>query len=739
MLEKYYSASKDKNTFKQNIAAPYIRKSINIDNLNDEYFLYISVIGIYELSVNGKIINKGYLLPYRTNPNHVVYFDKYDLNSYLQKGENVIGIILGNGFSNSICDTWDFDKLSWANAPKISLEIYKNNKVLCDVSSFKCHPSEVIFDDYHLGEHIDANKIIEGWNKPNFDDGGWDDLIEVTAPLGEKMAHPNFYPMCYEVVKPIKSFKSKNGYVFDFGSSFAGVYEINIKGSKNHLIKLFMGDAIREDKSVFTDNIACFSKLPYEYRYYDWFILSGGNDTFRNRFNYKAGRFVELYDLSEEEYKTIQFKMFKISSLSPNSGNYFRCDNEIINQIQTLVINSDISNYFYFPTDCPHREKNGWTGDAALSSEQFLLNFSCFEQQKEYLKNVIKAQNQEGTIPGIVPTDTWGFAWENGPGWDIVLFELPLRSYIYSGDIEFLNLVHEPIQKYLKYMETKANEKGLFAYGLGDWLPARIKTPLEIIDSLTCKNICDLAAQIFHYLDDKENEKYALDFSKRIKEAFNSHYIVNYDLGYVTQAWCAMSLAFNMTEGKQKEEVINNLYYLLQVSNYHIEFGANANRYFWRVLGDLNEGDIAIKMMAQDGYGSFKDMIDKKGTTLFEAFKAFNGTLENLPSKFVNSMESFNHHFWGDISSFFYRYLAGIRIDKPNTLSFAPIFTKYVNDIDACVNGIKVKINKKDGGFAVNLYIPKGIKATLKVPDGYRSNTTQLKEGINDFFFALDN
>ena len=737
MLEKYYSATAKFNTVEEQVPAPYLRKSFNVDSFDARYELYISVVGIYELTINGVVINKGYLLPYRTNPNHIVYIDKYQLNKYLRLGENVIGVMLGNGFSDPASDGWDFDKVSWRHAPKIALEVHKDEYKIFDVSSFRTHPSEVVFDDFYYGDHIDANKIIEGWNLPDFDDSGWKEMIEVESPKGERLPHPSFYPTAYEEVKPVKVIKGPEGYIYDFGSSFTGMYQIKIKGEKGKVIRLFMNDAIREDKTIFLDNVATFCNVPLEYRQFDWFILSGKEDTFRNRFSYKAGRFVELKGLSDEEAKIVDITMWKVSSLEvPN--NHFKCDNEIINKLQSCVINSDISNFFYFPTDCPHREKNGWTGDACMSAEQMLLNFSCFDQFKEWLKSIIKAQNEEGTIPGIVPTDTWGFAWGNGPGWDELLFELPLRSYIYSGDIEFLEMVHEPIIKYLHYMETKKNEHGLFMYGLGDWDPVRSHTPREVIDTLVCKHIADSGAQIFTYLKDEENAKYAKELSESIREAFVKHYGVEHDCRYITQAWASMSLYYDIFKGEQKKEALGMFYDTLKFANYYMDFGVSGNRVFWRLLADLNEVDLAVKMMTQDGYFSFKKWLDQGATTLFETFDCFDGSVENLPIYMPRNIYSFNHHFWGDISSFFYRHLAGLQINQPFVLEFAPSLGKEIKDVDANVGEIKVHIKYKNDKYNVCLYIPEQYRAVLKSPQGFKSSINELKPGLNEFYFVKE-
>ena len=103
----------------------------------------------------------------------------------------------------------------------------------------------------------------------------------------------------------------------------------------------------------------------------------------------------------------------------------------------------------YFPTDCPQREKNGWTGDAALSADQYLTYFDCARSLKEWLRNIFKAQNRDGAIPGIVPTHDWGYAWGSGPSWDNVMFELPYRIYQHTGDTEFLSEAAPYLLKYL--------------------------------------------------------------------------------------------------------------------------------------------------------------------------------------------------------------------------------------------------------------------------------------------------
>ena len=158
----------------------------------------------------------------------------------------------------------------------------------------------------------------------------------------------------------------------------------------------------------------------------------------------------------------------------------------------------------------------------------------------------------------------------------------------------------------------------------------------------------------------------------------------------------------------------------------------------WRVLANLDEMDLAIKMMTQDGRFSFKKWLDQGATTLFEAFIDMDATVECVPKDAYIHFTSLNHHFWGDISSFFYRHLAGLQIDEPNHLKFAPRFAKDINQIEARVGKISVNIDKVDNKCYVKLNLPKGVVATIDLPSYCRCSIDQLMEGKNEFTILIN-
>ena len=187
-------------------------------------------------------------------------------------------------------------------------------------------------------------------------------------------------------------------------------------------------------------------------------------------FTYHGFQYVLVKGITREQAteKLLTYLVMN-SDIAERGG--FACSDPVVNALQTFTRRSTLSNFYYFPTDCPHREKNGWTGDAALSAEHTLLNLAPETSYKEWLRNVREAQNERGAFPGIVPAATdWSFGW-NGPAWDAVITCLPYFTYVYRGDKSILAENATSIFRYCNYLAENLNDKGLVELGLGDWCP----------------------------------------------------------------------------------------------------------------------------------------------------------------------------------------------------------------------------------------------------------------------------
>lgn len=431
----------------------------------------MAVCGFYDLWLNGEKITRGYLAPYISNPDDLVYADEYKLT--LQAGENVLALLLGNGFQNNPGGyIWDFDKATFRSAPKFALTICDTDgkTLLVSDTTWKTAPSAILADDYRFGVHYDARQEIPGWNLPGFADTNWAEALLSEVPGGE-IRIADVAPVIMEKeITPVSILRSGNGYIYDFGENNAGVCRLRICGKAGQTVELRHAEEVI-DGDIRLDNIwftRDFWERDRKIVHLDTYTCKGdGEEVYEPPFTYHGFRYVRVDGITEEQ-ATPALLTYVVLHTELHTRGDFTCSDETANTVQEITRRSILSNFHHFPTDCPHREKNGWTGDVAVSAEAVVLNFDPERNYHEWIRNVCKAQNEQGKIPGIVPTGGWGFGM-NGPAWDSALVWLPFLAYVYRGETVMIEEAAPAFLAYLRYLRNGADQNGLIHFGLGDW------------------------------------------------------------------------------------------------------------------------------------------------------------------------------------------------------------------------------------------------------------------------------
>jgi alpha-L-rhamnosidase len=150
----------------------------------------------------------------------------------------------------------------------------------------------------------------------------------------------------------------------------------------------------------------------------------------------------------------------------------------LLNKIYRAGIWSYLNNAHGYPTDCPTREKNGWTGDAHLAAQQGLLNFDSAAFYEKWMNDIADAQWPEGDVPAIVPTQGWGR--HLGPAWDSAYLLIPWYVYHETGDPRILDSHYDGMRRYVDYLAANQAKDFIVSYGLGDWSPYEAQTPADI-------------------------------------------------------------------------------------------------------------------------------------------------------------------------------------------------------------------------------------------------------------------
>ncbi len=710
--QKFASEDLERSTYERAVRAPIFRKSFTIDIEPIEAKINICGLGFYDLFVNGRKITKGYLAPYISNPDHYVYYDVYDILPELVKGENVIAVMLGDGFTNGKTNIWNLKDNSTNSSPRlaVSVDIASSGETLhFEVDDFVCKKGPILFNDLRSGVFYDAGLEEKGWTSPGFAEKGWHAPIMVSQPRGiprvceaepirvyrhispvsivkgeltDTYKHSEQITEFLKTITPFEGQAAKTGgYIYDFGENNSGIFRLRINGVRGQKIDIQCAEQLSDGKVDYS-NIGFF---PDGFSQRDIYYLSGeGEEIFEPMFVYHGFRYIYISGITEEQ-ATPDLLTFLVMSSSLEQRGGFECSDPVANKIYEMGRRSDVSNFFYFPTDCPHREKNGWTGDASVSAEHMIMTIGAEKSWHEWLNNIRAAQTEDGMLPGIVPTCDWGYEWGNGPAWDSVLFNLPYFAYKYRGDIEIIRENADSMLKYLKYIALKRDNRGIVEIGLGDWVPVGDReaddydADLGFTDSVMVLDMCTKASEMFESVGLLDHMKFAQSMKEEMLSAIRSEYI---DFNTLTvknrcQTSQAMGIFYDVFDASEKSRAFDVLMEIIRSDNYSITSGFLGLRVIFHVLSEFGESETAYMMITKKEFPSYGYWVEKGETTFLEQFKRYDGYFPL----------SKNHHFLGDVVNWFMSRIAGLQVIDSKHVMISP---GIISSLDWCTASHKL-------------------------------------------------
>ena len=677
----------------------------------DKYTARICGLGCYVLYINGKKVSDEVLSPAFTTYDKRAMYVEYDVTDFLQAGTNAVAILLGDGFYNQTTgNVWAFAQATWRDAPKALFEIVtKQGDLICESDDTwrVSINGATVHNAIRTGEYYDARKE-DGWNEVGYDDSAWEPVF-MTIPTGGKIEKMQIPPIreC-ESLQAVKIWKSQKGWIFDFGKNMAGYAELCMQGKNGQTVELHYSERV-ENGELWIKNDLIDNDFPFQV---DKYTFKGeGIERWKPKFVYHGFQYVEVIGVENEPPMSALTAYFVHTDLSFKGD--FKCDHTLLQWIYDAGVRSFLSNVHGFIEDCPHREKNGWTGDSAISCDYAVYLFEIEKLYKKCLNDIMDVQRANGQLPAIAPTSGWGYNWGCGPAWDCALFFLPYTYYVETGDNRMLLQVYSAGKKYLEYAKYHRNN-GLVCYGLADWLFTdagrflHTRMANELSDSCYYYKMQKIMALIAKMKGKAaQAEKYERE-AEETRQAILDKYVDGDSVDNNGQGALAIVLYFDIVRGEQAQKIAAKLVAKLKEDNYVFGVGILGMKALLNALSAYGYTDVAFRTIDRYDFPSYGDWMKQGATTLWEAF---------------NGGSSRNHHMYADVLHWMIRNVAGL---QNKGIAYNEVLLKPYFYAENCAcqtqtqtpkGEIAFQWKKEANIFRAEIRLPKDTKATLILPN----------------------
>jgi len=708
--------------------APMFRKDFHVEKKIKSAVAYVSGLGYFELWLNGAKVGDDVLVPNQTNygkrpkiedalialpddfTEYKVMYLAYDVKDQLDRGENTLGSIVGNGFYNPAkfwCEGYGTPRFL------CQLHISYNDgteEVVLSDASWTASRSPILMNMVYYGEDYDARLEQEGWCNPDFDDSKWEAAVIKASPEGKLVAHTAYPDRVIERLEPVSIEKLEEGhYMVDFGVEISGWVRLNeVEAPRGHKVEIHpIANLYSGDNS--------------------YIFKGGGPESYAPRFNWFVFHGVEVINWPGE-LKTEDLIAEVVNTFIEPSAD-FETSNELFNEINKIWRRSQTDNmHGGLASDCPHRERSGYTGDGQIACNTVLHNYDAKNFYQKWIGDMRDAQIKEtGYIPNGAP---WQPGCGGGPAWGAAICVMPWEFYVQYGSLDMLEDNFEAMKAYVRYLLTWTGEDGIMHskrtgndgsivkwYNLGDWLPPGELIPDEMVHTFVLWYCAEITSKTALVLDMEEEVVEYSKLAEVTRMAFHKRFFNEAAGSYGDAGGNILALKMGVPE-EQQDTVVAALKAGILKKDGHLDTGIIGTRFFFEILADYGLNDLAYEAMNKRTEPSFGHWIELGSTT----------TRENW-----NEDGSHNHPMFGGGLVWFYRNLAGMRADpqvpgyrhiifKPQVIEELDYVT-YFNNTAYGEGGITWR-NEKDA-FVMEITVPVSTYATVHVPARDLSQITE--------------
>ncbi|MEH6306888.1 family 78 glycoside hydrolase catalytic domain [Olivibacter sp. CPCC 100613] len=716
-----------KDTYQNNNILPLLRKSFQVQKTIKQATLFISGLGHFEVHVNGHKVGDHFLDAGWVKYDKEALYETFDITESLKKGENAIGVLLGNGFYYIPLVKGRYRKQKVAfGYPKMICRLQLrytdgSQEDIVSNQSWKTDKGPIIFSSIYGGEDYDARLEQRGWDNIGFNDRAWKQAIIVEGP-------PNLKPQMAEPLKVMERFEpqritktSTGNWVYDLGQNASGIIQIKLKGHRGDTVRMYPGELLKE--GAVTQKA---SGGPY---YFTYVLKSEEEELWQPRFSYYGFRYVEVRGAEPKDQsggkqhpQIINLQGLHIRNAAQKAGT-FQSSSDLFSRTHRLIDWAIKSNMMSVFTDCPHREKLGWLEQTHLMGASVHYNYDIETLLQKIIADMQQSQLPNGLVPEIAPEYVefnWGGdMFRDSPEWGSASIILPWYLYKWYGNKEVLKTAYPMMKNYIRYLQSKATNH-ILKQGLGDWYDLGPKppgvsqlTPMGVTGTAIYYYDLTLLTKIAEQLGNAEDKQAYAQLAEQVKKAFNKTFFNSNTKQYASgsQTANAMALYMELVDLPYKEAVLNNLIQDISNRNNALTAGDIGYRYVLRVLEQAGRSAIIYDMNSKTDVPGYGYQLAKGATALTESWQALPGV-------------SNNHFMLGHFMEWLYSGLVGIR-QQPDGIAFDKIEIQpaVVGDIQSAegtynspYGWIQSAWKKANKAFELKVQIPPNTQAKIYLP-----------------------
>jgi alpha-L-rhamnosidase len=743
----------------------YLRGNLELDAEVVRARAYVSALGWYRLFVNGHDLTGSALVPRWTPFDRAVEYQTYDVTDALRAGTNVVAIAVGDGrFRGGLGLFGSRDVYGDRTAALAQLELeLADGTAATFVTDGGWHagPGRITGSDPKNGERADLRIPDDDW------------LDEPTPPRRfgpAHVLHERRTLIAEEVgrVRDVARLRATVGrapsgaQLLDFGQNFAGVVRIRLRGPAGRAVQLTHAELLTPEGELDTESILFGKKRWYQR---ETVVLDGNDTWYQPWFTIHGFRHVEVVGL-DHEIDPEDIEGIVLSSDLPSTGT-FECSDRRLEQLHHNVRWSLLSNFTDTPTDCPTRERSGWTGDIQVFAPTATLLVDVQAYLRRYLRNLALEQYPDGAVPMFIPSEQ-----RIAPGWKRRLLHLMSRSagwadaavlvpwtlYWYYGDRTVLERQYESMRRLVDGLDASARRSGRGRplrtildrdaralehrvldrhFHFGEWLRpgesgARavrnmFRPPAAVATAYLAHSSGALARAAAALGRQDDADRYAR-LSEEVGEAWRTVFVrADGRIGEDRQDDYVRALAFDLLPPQRRPAAVARLAELVEANDHHLDTGFLSTPMLLDVLVRGGRADLAVRLLLQTSNPSWLHQIERGATTVWETWEGYHDD--------GRGKESHNHYAFGAVARWLIEGLVGLAPAAPGygRIRIAPVITDAIEHaagtVETRYGTARCGWRRAGDDVTLEVTVPAGSTAEVHLPDG----PVQVGSGLHEF------